>query len=384
MPSGGYKCTGTKRISINEGEYSSADGDAQISIYQYFPPDDNDCCNSGRRSPASRMSSGSTNSASNRLSIESTSDHDCLHVFITDGVHTFYSGIISKDIRHMPSEAEEGNELHAVSAILLRPDDEVFKVSYKRQRGQLFGGTNDSKNTTSIMVSIRKTCLNNVVRPVWEGSMTNIRHCFRDDLPLCARNALPESAQSDSASGLASSLMLGDTINKLHREIDALRTENKQLEANTLRWKSTSEKLSNQWEDEKSELTANFLTLFNEHKARHVETYKELERLKGKKLRIGGGLGDAAVSNRSGRKSYDSVYQDDDAQDFATYNAAEIDRLASGPGVKKRGAGGAVKKPDVPLSQASGFRNPHTGAKEYTNVQELFSSDEDDDTPMKM
>ena len=202
---------------------------------------------------------------------------------------------------------EEGRELEAVSAILRRPDDDVFKVSYKRQRGQVLGGTNDHKTTNSIRVSIRKTCLNNVVRPVWEGQMNNIRHAYYDDLPLFARNALPETSQSDDASsGLASTLMLGDTINKLHKEIDALRNQNKQLEANTLRWKSTSEKLSNQWEDEKSELTARFLTLFNEHKLRHIETVKELEQLKGKKQKIG----EPTTTKRGARKSLDPMYQD--------------------------------------------------------------------------
>lgn len=282
----------------------------------------------------------------------------------------------------MPSE--EGNELETVSAILLRPDDEIFKVSYKRQRGQLLGGTNDSKNTTSIKVSIRKTCLNNVVRPVWEGQMNNIRHAYYDDLPIFARNAFPEpTAQSDSSSGLASPLMLGDTINKLHKEIDALRTENKQLEANTLRWKQTSEKLSNQWEDEKSELTARFLKLFNEHKARHVETFKELERLKGKKQRMGGTT--MASQNRSSsstRKSRDNLLNDEDEHDFMTYNDDEINRLAAGPNMKKRN-GAANHAASSSMTQESGFVNPHTGAREFGNVQELFSSDDSDDN-MKM
>ena len=306
----------------------------------------------------------------------------CLHFH--PKITQTHNSIAPKDIRHMPSE--EGNELETVSAILLRPDDEIFKVSYKRQRGQLLGGTNDSKNTTSIKVSIRKTCLNNVVRPVWEGNLNNIRHAYYDDLPIFARNAFPDSAaQSESSSGLASPLMLGDTINKLHKEIDALRTQNKQLEANTLRWKSTSEKLSNQWEDEKSELTARFLKLFNEHKARHVETFKELERLKGKKQRMEGIA--TASHNRSSsitRKSRDSLLpNDEDEHDFMTYNDDEINRLAAGPNMKKRNGTNQAAAASSSMTQESGFVNPHTGAREFGNVQELFSSDSEDEN-MKM
>ena len=113
--------------------------------------------------------------------------------------------------------SEDGQQLQEVKSILLRPDDDVYKVSYKRLRGQIVGGTNDSKNTTSIRVSIRKTCLNNIVRPVWEGQLNNIAVACYDDLPLFARHALPEFDQTDASSGLSFSLMLGDTINKLHK-----------------------------------------------------------------------------------------------------------------------------------------------------------------------
>jgi len=371
----GYKCDGTKRISINEGEYSSSEGDAAISVYSYFRPNEDDRASRSSLSPAGRLSTGSHTSGG-RLSGGSTSNHSNLHVFISDGVHTFYQSIAKSDIKQLPEQ--EGKELETVSAILRRPDDDIFKVSYKRQRGQVLGGTNDHKHTSSIKVSIRKTCLNNVVRPVWEGQMNNIRHAYYDDLPLFARNALPETSQSDASSGLASPLMLGDTINKLHKEIDALRNQNKQLEANTLRWKSTSEKLSNQWEDEKSELTARFLTLFNEHKLRHIETVKELEQLKGKKQKIG----DATTAKRGARKSLDPMYQDIDDQDFQTYDQDEISRLARGPAhVRKSAPSGKMVAASSLTQDTAGYINPHTGAREYSNIQEMFSgsSDSEDD-----
>ena len=44
---GQYKCAGTKRISIIEGEYSSSDGDAQISVYYWKPADSSDANNNG-------------------------------------------------------------------------------------------------------------------------------------------------------------------------------------------------------------------------------------------------------------------------------------------------------------------------------------------------
>lgn len=278
--------------------------------------------------------------------------------------------------------SDDGQELETAKSILLRPDGEIFrmgeifKVSYKRVEGQLFGGSYDSKNTTSVKVSIRKTCANSVVRPVWEGQLNNICHTCYDDLPLFARCALPEEMnQTKSSSGLSFPLMLGDTIKKLQKEIDALRTENKQLETNTLRWKSTSEKLSNQWESEKSDLTDRFLTLFNEHKARHVETQKELDHLKGKKQRTEGTV---TSNNRSSsaRRSRASFPDDEDEHDYVTYGNDEVNRLAAGPNLKRRSKD---RKPAASLTQDSGFVNPHTGAREYSNTQELFSSDEDAD-----
>mmetsp|Transcript_14742 Transcript_14742/g.32027 ORF Transcript_14742/g.32027 Transcript_14742/m.32027 type:complete len:343 (-) Transcript_14742:216-1244(-) len=303
-----WVCAGTKRIFITEGESSLTDG--TISVFCHPPSNaaPEGAIGIGRRSPAGRLSGGSN-------------DDDCLHVLITDGVHTFHESIARTHIRHMASE--DGQELEKVTSILLRPNNETFKVSYKRVEGQLFGGSRDSKNTTSVKVSVRKTCSNSVVRPVWEGQLDDIVHSCEKDLPLFARCALP---QTESPSGLAFSLILGDTINKLHKEIGALRTENKQLEANTLRWKSTGEHLSNQWETEKSELTGRFLTLFNEHKARHVETQKELDHLKGKKQRTG-----TTIKKQSSvKKNREKLSDNEDEHDFATYDAEEVNRLASG------------------------------------------------------
>ena len=96
--------------------------------------------------------------------------------------HLKYS-IHRKDIRHISSD--DGNELEKVTSVLLRDDDESFKVHYKRVEGQIVGGSLDSKNTTSVLVSIRKTCLNSIVRTVWEGQFDDICHTCFDDLPSC-------------------------------------------------------------------------------------------------------------------------------------------------------------------------------------------------------
>ena len=65
-----------------------------------------------------------------------------------------------------------------------------------------------------------------------------------------------------------------------------------------------------------------------------------------------------------------------------TYNDDEINRLAAGPNMKKRN-GAANHAASSSMTQESGFVNPHTGAREFGNVQELFSSDDSDDN-MKM
>lgn len=297
--------------------------------------------------------------------------------------------------------SEEGEELEKVTSILLCPDDEIFKVSYKWVRGQLVGGSRDSESTTSVKVSIRKTCINNIVRPVWEGQLDNICHSCYDHLPLFARNALPGDTQTDSSSGLSFSVMLGDAIKKLHNKIHVLRTRNEQLEANTLRWKSTADKLSNEWESEKSELTDRFLTLFNEHKAQYVETKKELDRLKGNRSCTE--RSDKAISNRNShqRTNKQTLSDDEDEHDYADYDDELVARLAKGASsTQRRASTDDDKKPMVSLKRklqtshttehggrvprhhrhvgGGGFVNPHTGATEFSNPKDLFSSSEDE------
>lgn len=285
--------------------------------------------------------------------------------------HLKYS-IHRKDIRHISSD--DGNELEKVTSVLLRDDDKSFKVHFKRVEGQIVGGSLDSKNTTSVLVSIRKTCLNSIVRTVWEGHLNDICHSFYDDLPSFLRRA--HCDRTAKSSGLALPILLGDTINELHNEIDALRSENKRLNENNLLWKSTAEKLSNQWETEKSELTERFLTLFNEHKARHLETRKELEHLQARQQKS-----DDTISNRVGfRKSRDKMPDDEDLHDYVTYNNEEVDRLAEGRSLKRSSTNDAKKRiQSQSQSTSSGFVNPHTGAMEFSHPKELFSSDEDDD-----
>ena len=277
--------------------------------------------------------------------------------------------ILRRDIRHV--SPDDGNELEKIASVILCDDDESFKVNYKRVEGQIVGGSLDSKNTTSVLVSVRKTYLNNIVRTVWEGQFNDICHSCQDDIPSFFRHALANYDPTVGSSGLAFPILLGDTINKLHMEIDALRSENKRLDENTLLWKSTAEKLSNQWETEKSELTERFLVLFNDHKARHVETRKELEHLQGKKQRT-----DDTICNRLGsRRSRDVMPDDEDGHDYVSYKKEDVDRLAKGRSLNKSSV-------NDKSGSGSGFVNPYTGTMEYSNAKELFSSD-DEENEMK-
>ncbi|KAL9186594.1 hypothetical protein ACHAXT_005832 [Thalassiosira profunda] len=286
-------------------------------------------------------------------------------------MHHFCS-LSLKDIRHMSTD--EGRELEEVTAILLRPDDDTYKTSYKRVEGQLVGGSNDTKSTTSVKMSVRKTLANGIVRPVWQGQVHDICHAAYDDLPSFAKRARPDEERANASSGLSLSVALGDTVNKLHKEIEALRTENTQLESNTLRWKSTSDKLSNRWESEKSELTDRFLVLFNEHKSRHVKTQRELDQLKGKGKHTEGAVRERS-SLGSGKKNKEEFPDFEDEHDYATYDKETVDRLAAG----RSSCGKRPRPPESSLGSVSGFTNPHTGATEFANPKELFSSDEEDD-----
>jgi hypothetical protein len=379
--SGQWICSGTKRISIALSSVTNVDG--LVSLYTF------------RQTIKEASSGGGGSSGSNRRSISPTTtsrlggesglgvDNSGLHVMITDGNKTYYINIRGKDIRHMPSDIDEKEQLDKVASVLLRPDDETFKVSYKRIHAQLLGGSQDSNDTTSIEVSIRKTLLNNIVRPVWEGILNDIGILCYQDLPLFARCAYPESdttTDSSSSSGLALPIMLGDTINRLHKEIETLRHDNRVLENNTLRWKSTSEKMSNKWENEKSDLTHRFLTLFNDHKARHVEVVKELDQLKGKKQRvvIGGSnersiIDRTTVKRRSREMNASSTNNPDlhDDNDYVIYDNADVNRLAAGSS--------STSKQQSSSHDMTQQINTNNRAKEYSHPKELFSSDDDED-----
>ncbi|KAL3792331.1 hypothetical protein ACHAWO_000881 [Cyclotella atomus] len=131
------------------------------------------------------------------------------------------------DIKQMSHENDK-TPLDQVADVLLyideladmqsRNEQEKYKISYKRIEGQLIGGVHDATSTTSVKASILKTCFNNLVRPVWEGSAINVQHANYNDLPSFVQNALPDpSNEADTAydsSGLAFPLMLGNTISR--------------------------------------------------------------------------------------------------------------------------------------------------------------------------
>ncbi len=96
--------------------------------------------------------------------------------------------IAAKDIKHM-SFVDTDQLLDQVESILLQrnrtaDDDQIFKVAYKMTGGQVFGGTQDTMNTTCVKVSIRKTLANQIVRPIWEGNLIPISHANYDTLPI--------------------------------------------------------------------------------------------------------------------------------------------------------------------------------------------------------
>ena len=76
------------------------------------------------------------------------------------------------------------------------------------------------------------------------------------------------------------------------------------------------------------------------------------------------------------------IFQDTDEQDFQTYDDDEISRLARGPAHVRKSAPSSGKMAASSLTQdTAGNINPHTGAREYSNIQEMFSgsSDSEDD-----
>ncbi|KAL3789271.1 hypothetical protein HJC23_000337 [Cyclotella cryptica] len=344
-----YSCMGTNRISITNDDRSSS-SDGMISLF---------------------LRENDEKSVNRRLSDHGSDSDDCLHLVITDGVDTFYAPIMSKDIKQISHENHK-TPLDQVASILLynkegtqemierHYEQEKYKISYKRMQGQLLGGEHDSTTTTTVKTSILKTCFNNLVRPVWEGSVSNVHHSNYKRLPSFVQNALPNSYHQSTAtppsSGLAFPLMLRNTISKLQDEAESLRNQNKQLNADALRWKAT---------------------------ARHLETRHKLDALtkqSAKNMAVG------TLANKSlPRKEREAILDDEDNHDYAVWDKETVERLAAGP----RGSKGKSKKQHAKVDEEGGdvsssvlgdtFRNPHTGVLEISNYKRMFDSDDEDE-----
>jgi hypothetical protein len=262
-----------------------------------------------------------------------------------------------------------------------------YKLSYKRIEGQLLGGDHDSANTTSIETSILKICFNNLVRPVWVGPVINVQHSNYEKLPSFVQQALPnpsnETSTTYSSSGLAFPLMLGNTISKLQNEAETLQQQKQQLTSNTLRWKNTVDKLTGQWQREKLELTQNFLTLFNQHKARHMETLQKLEAFTKHGSNDTAAIG--TLSNKQLRRNEkEAIPDDEDNHDYAVWDKDMVDRMAAGPeGRRKMGKLKVEREDDIDRELKStslddAFRNPITGVMMCTDHKRLFDSDDEE------
>jgi FtsZ-binding cell division protein ZapB len=184
--------------------------------------------------------------------------------------------------------------------------------------------------------------------------------------------------------------MLGDIVDILQTEIKSLRQENQQLSEDTIRWKNTADKLVDQWQTEKNELTESFLVLFNEHKARHVATRKELEELKSNENNLPIGT---VSSKQISRREADILPDNEDEHDHATWSDNLVKRLAAGPNKSRRGSREIDRYKSEEKEEASAARpastsegtfvNPHTGVLEISNYKRMFDSDDDSDSPPK-
>lgn len=303
--------------------------------------------------------------------------------------------IKANEIKQMSHENEK-TPLDQVSDVLLyreelsdviqQNEQEKYKISYKRTESQLLGGDHDATNATSVKIAILKTCFNNLVRPVWEGLSIDVQHEAYENLPSFVQNALPDPSDKSavatfSSSGLAFPLMLGNTISKLQNEAESLQKQKQQLNVDALRWKNSLEKLTGKWEEEKMELTQNFLALFNQHKARHVETQQKLAALT--KQSPQNELAGTLSNKRLKRDERETVPDDEDNHDYADFDQEMVDRLAAGLDGRKKIAKPKVKTEmraeDITSSMGSTFHNPVTGVVMLTDHKRLFDSDSDDE-----
>ena len=129
------------------------------------------------------------------------------------------------------------------------------------------------------------------------------------------------------------------------------------------------------------ELTQNFLTLFNQHKARHMETRQKLEALT--KQSPENALVGTLSNKKLKRDEREAVPDDEDNHDYADFDQDMVDRLAAGPNRRKKIAQPKVKTEegaeDITSSLGDTFRNPVTGVVMLTDHKRLFDSDSDDE-----
>lgn len=169
----------------------------------------------------------------------------------------------------------------------------------------------------------------------------------------------------------------------------ALETERKVVERNldVLRearegWKDTAEKLEGQWEEEKTELLQNFLTLYSkkkEYTQQMQERVKELEdqleqaneQLAQTKEELAQAKSSAKRSRTTTTTTRDLENEPDDMNEFL-YDQDEVNQLAAGQRVTQK-----RKTPPPNGATASGTagikraRNPLTGAMEYYDTSAL-------------
>ena len=153
-------------------------------------------------------------------------------------------------------------------------------------------------------------------------------------------------------------------VEEIHHEKDnsqKLHSTTESLHERLDQWKDTAEKLDGQWQNEKSKLFNNFLTLYNQKQDQVKELEKEIEQLKKER--------DHARQAAAHKRQPDFLANLPDDEDANLHDEATVVRLAAGRPVnvpkKKR-----AKSKD---EEDSPYKKMRVNRKEYNGVDALLN-----------
>ncbi len=238
--------------------------------------------------------------------------------------------------------------LETISDSILN-DRSNFTVSYvliHHKRPHRQNTIIDSKVT--IQMTIRQELTNGQFLKLWKGILrkkakqelcsekttttttnnNNNSNTEKED-GISTKDDEPHVVLNNNDTSLEISFSLSQSLKKAQSEIKKLKSEKEQIMLELAKWKDTAMKLENAWDQEKTELFQNFLTLYNRVKAELRKTRNELrEQTLNPVVLSNNKLKRQSNVNSSPSKQNDIIDHVEE-HDILHFDPDEVDRLAS-------------------------------------------------------